>query len=1460
MTWQSVNTGLANASIANLAVDPVTPSIVYAGGFQGLFKSINGGGNWTLINQGLVGVKAIDSLTPTTLYAIISGGGISKSTDGGTNWTVVNKGFLYPFVLSILINPTNHSTIYAGAGSPTDDDAFVTKINPSGTALTYSTLLGGSGPDEAYGLALDSFGHAFVTGGTQSSDFPTTADSYLPIPVGSSFVAEIIASYQIDGHVFDVNNAPVNGAEVTLNDGTSLISVMTETDGSYQFSHLREGGSFTVSAAKPNFTMSPTSQSFNNLTSNQTLDFVATATNAPFYSVSGQVTNNGVGLSGVTITLSGSQSSLRTTDGNGSYSFTLAGGGNYTFTPSILGFSFTPANQTFNNLSADQTLNFAANRQNFVVTNANDHGTGSLRQAILDANATQGLDTITFNIPGSGVHTINLLIGLPTISDPVILDATTQPAYAGSPLIELNGLQAGSSAFGFQVTAGGSTIRGFAIGGFTSNIGIWLSGNGGNTIQGNYVGVDPTGMVARRNNGGIQITNGSSNNLIGGTTASARNVISGNNFTGIFVGGSGNQIQGNFIGTNAAGTAALGNGTDGVNVSGSPAFTNNVIGGTAAGAGNLISGNQRGVYLLSPGNTIQGNLIGTDATGTKSIGNGTGIDAGVANTVVGGTIAGARNIISGNTGGGVAIGGAGSLLQGNFIGTDITGTACLGNGGTGAQGGTGLLIGGTTPEARNIISCNAGFGNVSPGSSNPAAVALVQGNYIGTDVTGNVALNNPLAGVSIQGSNTLIGGLTPGSQNVIAGNSVGIQVGGSVAPGPVNSTIQGNIIGLNASGTLPLPNSQAGIQVSDSSNNIIGGIANGAGNKIVFNNGPGVMVFSGTGNVIRGNAILSNNGLGIDLGSIGGVTPNDPNDADTGANNLQNFPVLTLVNSNGGSTAIQGTLNSKPNTAFIIDFYSNAGCDPSGNGEGALFFATTNVITDGNGNATIAFTASSALDAGRVLTATATDPSGNTSEFSPCDATNAAGSLAFDSYYPYNVLEDVGTAVINVVRTGGTRGTLTVNYSSADGTATAGLDYTTVSGTLTFADGETTKSILLPIVNDGVTEPDESLRLFLSSTNVESLGGSPIAEVIIQDNNTPLYIRAIHPNFPDELPVTEGDSGTTNAIMPVYLSAQTSRTVTVDFTSAGSPATSGVDFVPVNGTLTFAPTVTTRTITIPIIGDTLDEGNETFAINFSNPVNALIGTPLGIVRILDDDPSPVLTISDASVTEGNSGTTSAVFNLTLSPASGRTVSVSFSTANNSATAGTDYVSTSGSISFTAGQTAKTISVTVNGDAAAESDETFFVNLFPTSTATLARTQAVGTILDDDTLRLLLDSSGPDPNQAAAVDSLLLVRDPFYVLSIANWWNMGMDGNTRVTIFAVNLTLNQGETAASVIVNLVDNGGQSRDIQAEDVMPVPNSNFTQVTFRLPDNLPTGTCVVAIKAHNQTSNIGRIRIAP
>jgi hypothetical protein len=294
---------------------------------------------------------------------------------------------------------------------------------------------------------------------------------------------------------------------------------------------------------------------------------------------------------------------------------------------------------------AERFTNFAAANQSIVVTNANNDGIGSLREAITLANATAGADTITFNIPGAGVKVINLTAALPEITDSVVIDATTQPGYTGTPLIELDGDSTGFAS-GLVITAGNSTVRGLAIGRFQSS-GIVLRNCNNNVIQGNYIGIDATGTQPRQNNIGILLSN-SSNNVIGGTSVAARNVISGN-VKGIEIFGASNVIQGNFIGTNAAGTLALRNREQGVNINPDPLFTNNLIGGISTGAGNLISGNSSGIFIQAPGNTVQGNLIGTDITGTKKLDTGDGIQAVAPNTLIGGLTPAARNVISGNS-------------------------------------------------------------------------------------------------------------------------------------------------------------------------------------------------------------------------------------------------------------------------------------------------------------------------------------------------------------------------------------------------------------------------------------------------------------------------------------------------------------------------------------------------------------------------------------------------------------------------------------------------------------------------------------------------------------------------------------------------------------------------------------------------------------------------------------------
>ena len=267
--------------------------------------------------------------------------------------------------------------------------------------------------------------------------------------------------------------------------------------------------------------------------------------------------------------------------------------------------------ETLSVMSLDAAAQWGGLLATFTVTNTNDSGAGSLRQAIIDANSLAGTDTIDFNIAGGGLHTINLLSALPDITDTVILDATTQPGFAGTPIIELRGDSAGAGASGLTTSASGSTIRGFVINGF-DDLGIRLDGTGGNTIVGNYVGTDATGTLAL-GNGSTGIEVNSPDNIIGGTTANDRNLVSGNAADGISfnTGADDSFVWGNYIGTDITGTASLGNGGEGVDID--SAAVRISIGGTAAGEGNVIAFNaSAGVIIEDPGTAniaVRGNQI-----------------------------------------------------------------------------------------------------------------------------------------------------------------------------------------------------------------------------------------------------------------------------------------------------------------------------------------------------------------------------------------------------------------------------------------------------------------------------------------------------------------------------------------------------------------------------------------------------------------------------------------------------------------------------------------------------------------------------------------------------------------------------------------------------------------------------------------------------------------------------------
>ena len=295
---------------------------------------------------------------------------------------------------------------------------------------------------------------------------------------------------------------------------------------------------------------------------------------------------------------------------------------------------------------------------------------------------------------------------------------------------------------------------------------------------------------------------------------------------------------------------------------------------------------------------------------------------------------------------------------------------------------------------------------------------------------------------------------------------------------------------------------------------------------------------------------------------------------------------------------------------------------------------------------------------------------------------------------------------------------VTVAYATSDGTATAGSDYTTASGTVTFNPGVTQQTVGVTVTGDTTTEPNETLLVTLSNPLNATLLRAQATGTITNDD------AALPALTIGSRTVTEGDSGTLSALFTVTLSAASAQTVSASYATADVTATAGIDYTTTAGTVTFAPGVTTQTITVPVVGDTLDEANETFVVNLSAPQNATLGTPSqGTGTITDNDPTPSLRIDDLSVTEGNSGTVTATFTVTLSAASGRTVTVNYATSNGTATAASgDYLAASGTLSFAPGITTRTVAVTVNGDVLNEADETVNVNLSTASGATIADTR------------------------------------------------------------------------------------------------------------------------------------------
>lgn len=522
---------------------------------------------------------------------------------------------------------------------------------------------------------------------------------------------------------------------------------------------------------------------------------------------------------------------------------------------------------------------------NYIVSNTSDSGVGSLRYALQMCLTAEGPHLISFNIPTTdngydataGVWVINPSSDLPLImKGGVTIDGTTQTAFAGDtnllgPEIVIDGN--GNRDYGLRfMNAGNAVVKGINIRRFTKGMQFYNSPN--SCVKGCYIGTNHTGSEIMANDIGLEFISNSDDAIIGDSSPSERNIVSGNQHIGIrLLDVKRCKVIGNYIGTDRTGTVALPN-YDGMSLEG--AVQQCIIGGTEPGEGNLISGNtDYGLPLFGAGatqNVIIGNFIGTDVTGTEAIGNTYGVlfDDGSFGNRVGGESDSERNIISGNVGYGVFFynnGTNSNVLRNNYIGTDVNGTAAVPNT-------AGIIIDGISYN--NIIDRNIISGNLQSG--------------IGINITGS-------------------------DENVITRNFIGIDVIGN-----------------------PLPNGMDGIRISQGPRRTkIGGTTDEA-NVIANNGGCGVYITNDncTENLISCNSFYGNGSLAIDLFEPG-VNPNDPGDTDTGVNDKLNYPEITAIEQTRDIMHIEGILDTHNPEQCEVQVYM-AWPDPSGHGEGYAYF------------------------------------------------------------------------------------------------------------------------------------------------------------------------------------------------------------------------------------------------------------------------------------------------------------------------------------------------------------------------------------------------------------------------------------------------------------------------------------------------------------------------------------------
>jgi hypothetical protein len=814
-------------------------------------------------------------------------------------------------------------------------------------------------------------------------------------------------------------------------------------------------------------------------------------------------------------------------------------------------------------------LNGTVRAATFTVTSTADSGNGSLRQAILSANLSAGTDSIRFTVGGAGVVNIIPRTELPALTGPVIIDGATQPGFAGTPLIRILGTNLSTAGSGLRVLGGGSTVRALWISGFAV-AGLRLETAGSNVVVGNILGHAGTPDAPESNGLGLYLGTNCSNNTIGGTDASDRNIVSGNRAAGLLLsaGASGNVVQGNWIGLANESASANGNGGAGIVLSNALRTT---IGGTETQAGNVICGNlSDGVHVAgndSREQVIQGNVIGLNAAGAAAPNQRHGVYLEGYKVTLGGVEPGAGNVVSGNRGAGVWLAGGEHVVQGNRIGTTQDGLTGAPNGhGPDRQAGlvafgTNHTIGGSA-DGRNIISGNAGAGLRLVGSG-----VDVKGNFIGVDRTGLHALPNGADGVRIEAGSHSVGGDTSDDRNVVAGNlGNGIALVGGSAP-PTENSVRGNYLGVGSDGAASLGNGLFGLMLSEGvAVTWIGGAARGEGNVISGNQRGGILLAQNVSlSFVQGNQIgtaadgilpVPNLGHGIRVES--GAVTNLLGGGAEGEGNVIAHNVGAGVSVSGASTVGNSILRNR--------FSTNGGLGIDLERPGEFPARTLNDALD--------------ADAG---------PNGLQNFPIITNVTKVEGLIAVQGTLRSKPdrtfsLELYGSAASNPS-----------GYGEGEeylGTAAVDTDETGVASFLFLLDGEFNGRVFT-----------------MTATDVESGDTSEFGPAFVNASAAPAVQVT-------DVTVAE-PQGTGAAQFRVELSTPTASLVSVRFATAPGTALDGLDYLGTNGLLRFEPGEKEQVVPVIVLGDFISEADEQFFLNLTQPVNASLGRARGSATVFD---------------------------------------------------------------------------------------------------------------------------------------------------------------------------------------------------------------------------------------------------